>query len=277
MFLDKGQTIVSVRGRNVREVVYKADGSKLMGDMPLVVLANPYSASASEIVSGALSDNNRALFVGERTFGKGSVQQVKLLPGGNSALKVTNAYYYLPSGRNIHRRTHKDNWGVDPSDGAYVPMNFEQREAMNDVRLDVANGEGPTTDHVTPEWLVNEYKDPQLAAALTAVLGKLDTGEWPVVGQSGAEALAKGAERDVLNKQREALEEALTEIDEKIKALELPTEEGADEDAQDSGKEAMSDSEPSESDTLENHGDAAHEDEGASTAPAHEAELVPAP
>ena len=219
MFLDEGQTIVSVRGRNVREVVYKADSDTLMGDLPLVVLANPYSASASEIVSGALSDNDRALFVGERTFGKGSVQQVKLLGGGKSALKITNAYYYLPSGRNIHRRSHKDNWGVDPSEGAYVPLTFDQRKAMADVRREVANGQGPATKHITPAWLEDEFKDPQLAAALTAVLGKLNTGDWPKVGQSGAEALAKAAEHDNLSKQREALEEALAKVDQKIQEL----------------------------------------------------------
>jgi len=228
MFLDEGQTIVSVRGRTVREVVYKADGSKTMGDLPLVVLANPYSASASEIVSGALSDNGRALFVGERTFGKGSVQQVKLLEDGQGALKITNAYYYLPNGRNIHRRTHKDDWGVDPSDGAYVPMTFDQRKAMADVRREVANGEGPTTENVTAEWIENEFKDPQLAAALTAVLGRLNTGDWPTVGQSGAEALAKAAERDNLNQQREALEDALDEVDEKINALDLPAVQGVE-------------------------------------------------
>jgi len=238
MFLDEGQTIVSVRGRTVREVVYKADGSKLMGDLPLVVLANPYSASASEIVSGALSDNKRALFVGERTFGKGSVQQVKLLDGGHGALKITNAYYYLPSGRNIHRRTHKDNWGVDPSNGAYVPLTFEQRKAMADVRRDVANGEGPSTENITADWIENEFKDPQLAAALSALLGKLDNDAWPTVGESGAEALAKAAERDNLNKQREALEEALAEVDEKIIALDLPADEAVEdafEEAADTG------------------------------------------
>ena len=212
----------------MRETVYKADGSKAMGDLPLVVLANPYSASASEIVTGALSDNDRALFVGERTFGKGSVQQVKLLEDGQGALKITNAYYYLPNGRNIHRRTHKDNWGVDPSEGAYVPLTFEQRKEMADVRRELANGEGPTTEHVTPEWIENDFKDPQLAAALTALMGKLDTGDWPVVGQSGAEALAKSAERDNLNLQREALEEALAEVDEKINALDLPAVEGVE-------------------------------------------------
>ena len=228
MFLEEGQTIVSVRGRSVREKVYKANGDRLMGDLPLVVLANPYSASASEIVSGALSDNDRALFVGERTFGKGSVQQVKLLDDNQGALKITNAYYYLPSGRNIHRRSHKDSWGVDPSEGAYVPLTFEQRKALADVRRDVANQQGPSTEHITPAWLEDEFKDPQLAAALTAVLGKLDTGDWPVVGESGAEALAKSAELDNLNKQREALEEALAEVDQKIIELDLPAEETAE-------------------------------------------------
>ncbi|MEE9404704.1 MAG: S41 family peptidase [Algisphaera sp.] len=222
MFLEKDQTIVSVRGRTVRETVYKADGAQFMGDIPLVVLANPFSASASEIVSGALSDNNRALFVGERTFGKGSVQQVKMLQDGQGALKITNAYYYLPNGRNIHRRTHKDNWGVDPSEGAYVSMTFEQRKAMADVRREIANGGAPRTDDVTPAWIEDQYKDPQLAAGFTALLGKLDTGDWPTVGQSGAELLAKAAERDNLAKQRESLEEAINEINEKIKALELP-------------------------------------------------------
>jgi len=278
MFLDEGQTIVSVRGRTVREVVYKSDGNTLMGDVPLVVLANPYSASASEIVSGALSDNDRALFVGERTFGKGSVQQVKLLEDGQGALKITNAYYYLPSGRNIHRRTHKDNWGVDPSEGAYVPLTFDQRKEMADVRREVANGAGPTTENVTARWLSDEFKDPQLAAALTAVLGKLDTGDWPTVGQSGAEALAKAAERDNLNQQREALEEALAEVDEKINALNLPAVEGAEgavltPDADDELAATGVDAENAEGDVDVEAGEAAD----AIEAPTHEPALVPAP
>lgn len=225
MFLEEGKTIVSVRGRAVPEQIYKSTSKTLFPDIPVVVLANPFSASASEIVAGALSDNDRALFVGERTFGKGSVQQVKLLQGQDAgALKITNAYYYLPSGRNIHRRTHEDKWGVDPSENAYVPMNPDQRRARLEARraqdiINADNGNG-VTETVTPVWINDTLKDPQLAAALTAVLGKLDTGNWPNVGGSNADELVRLAERQQLTKQRELLEETLAEVNEKITKLE---------------------------------------------------------
>ncbi|MEM9420750.1 MAG: S41 family peptidase, partial [Planctomycetota bacterium] len=165
MFLDEGQDIVSVRGRAVPEQTFKSTSKTLFPEIPVVVVANPFSASASEIVAGALADNSRALFVGERTFGKGSVQQVKLLDGVNAgALKITNAYYYLPSGRNIHRRTNEDKWGVDPSENAYVPMNPDQRRARLEARraqdvIDAANGQ-EDGETVTPQWIEETLKDP---------------------------------------------------------------------------------------------------------------------
>ncbi|MEM9915287.1 MAG: S41 family peptidase [Planctomycetota bacterium] len=241
MFLDEGQTIVSVRGRAVPEKVYESTSDTLLPDIPVVVLANPFSASASEIVAGALADNGRALFVGERTFGKGSVQQVKLLDGTNAgALKITNAYYYLPSGRNIHRRTDAEKWGVDPSDNAYIPMNPDQRRERLEARrandiINAENGNG-SDEPVTPDWVNETLKDPQLAAALTAVLGKLDTGDWPNLGGSNADELVRLAERQQLNKQRELLEETLAEINEKIAKLEA----GLDPDAVDSAVEGAS-------------------------------------
>ena len=82
--------------------------------LPLVVLVNQYSASASEIVSGALKDQHRALIVGERTFGKGSVQMLFPLAERTTLLKLTTSHYYLPSGRCIHREENSTEWGVDP-------------------------------------------------------------------------------------------------------------------------------------------------------------------
>ena len=82
--------------------------------VPMVVLVNQYSASASEIVSGALKDHNRALIVGERTFGKGSVQMLFPVADHKAYLKLTTSHYYLPSGRCIHREENSDTWGVDP-------------------------------------------------------------------------------------------------------------------------------------------------------------------
>lgn len=82
-------------------------------DLPLAILVNDSSASASEILSGALQDHDRAVILGERTFGKGSVQ--KVLPLADDArLRLTTALYYLPSGRTPHKKPHAKNWGVDP-------------------------------------------------------------------------------------------------------------------------------------------------------------------
>ena len=92
--------VVSTRGRAEEPREYRTEGTDATGGMPLVVLVNRYSASASEIVAGAIKDNKRGLLVGEKTFGKGSVQTVIPLGLGNDkgALKLTTARYYTPSG-----------------------------------------------------------------------------------------------------------------------------------------------------------------------------------
>jgi len=107
MFLTKGK-IVSVKGRDSdNNQVYSATPDDLLDGAPIVVLVNGGSASASEIVSGALQDQKRAIIMGTKTFGKGSVQTV--VPLGNStAIKLTTARYYTPSGRSIQAT------GIDP-------------------------------------------------------------------------------------------------------------------------------------------------------------------
>ena len=135
-------------------------------DLPLVILVNPLSASASEIVSGALKDKGRAMLVGERTFGKGSVQMLFPLDSKEAYLKLTTSHYYLPSGRCIHREEDSQTWGVDPD--VPVAMTPDEDLAMDDMRRDLdirrRPGSHPATTQPTPGELL--AIDPQLSAAL---------------------------------------------------------------------------------------------------------------
>lgn len=105
MFLKEGK-VVSVKGRDGKEKISRREG-KYYGDFPLVILVNGGSASASEIVAGAIKDNKRGMLVGEKTFGKGSVQTLLPLPDGDG-IKITIAKYYTPSGISIHGK------GIEP-------------------------------------------------------------------------------------------------------------------------------------------------------------------
>jgi len=99
-FLDEG-VIVSTRGRNaVMQMEFKATRGQWLPDVPMIVLVDRGTASASEVVAGALQDHGRAVIVGERTFGKGSVQSVLPLRNGDG-IKITTARYYTPAGRSI--------------------------------------------------------------------------------------------------------------------------------------------------------------------------------
>jgi carboxyl-terminal processing protease len=107
-FLDRGE-IVSTRGRNAEETQhFNARPGDLTKGKPIIVLINGGSASASEIVAGALQDQKRATLVGTRSFGKGSVQTIMPLGAGNGALKLTTARYFTPSGRSIQAK------GIEP-------------------------------------------------------------------------------------------------------------------------------------------------------------------
>ncbi|HEV2971876.1 MAG TPA: S41 family peptidase [Pirellulales bacterium] len=153
MFLTEGR-IVSTEGRSTPKKVWDATKkADAYTGFPLAILVNRYSASASEIVSACLQDHNRAVIIGERTWGKGSVQNVIELEDGKSLLKLTTASYQRPNGHNIHRfpdSKDTDEWGVSPSPGYEIKLSdAEMAEFLADRRdRDIVAGKksGKTAD-----------------------------------------------------------------------------------------------------------------------------------
>jgi carboxyl-terminal processing protease len=159
MFLASGR-IVSTQGRNTQERSWDAQEDGTFDNFPMAVLVNRYSASASEIFSACLQDHKRAVIIGERTFGKGSVQNVIDLDGGKSALKRTTASYKRPNGHNIHRfpnAKESDEWGVTPdkdfelklSDGEMFQLVQNRRERDILVRK-APKSDAPAASEKTP-------------------------------------------------------------------------------------------------------------------------------
>jgi len=162
-FLPRGQLVVSTEGRHSVEKYFAKGGDELKG-IPIVVLVNLGSASAAEIVTGCLQDLHRAVILGEKTFGKGSVQSIFPLDNG-LALKLTVAKYYTPSHKVIHEH------GIEPD--IVVPMTEEQEGALLLTRLPGGLEALDTTKRVR----VAQIQDVQLERAEDLLKGILLYGE----------------------------------------------------------------------------------------------------
>lgn len=172
VFLDKGKVIVSIKGRNIKEKIYQdGEDEKLTANLPIAVLINEGSASASEIVAGALQDNNRAVIMGNKSFGKGSVQTVIPLENNNGALRLTTSLYYTPSGKSIQAH------GIEPNI-ELTDAKIEKQTSNNDsesslrghIEIQIKEFAGPknTISDVNLEIYDKDY---QLARAIDLVRG----------------------------------------------------------------------------------------------------------
>ncbi len=178
IFLDKGQTIVSIAGKDkTQNKIYKDNEFQdLTKNIPIVVIINQGSASASEIVAGALQDNRRAIILGLKSFGKGSVQSIIPLSENNGALKMTTALYYTPSGKSIQAE------GIEP-DIVVEEAKLEEIK-KDDLNLTSESSlEGHLKNQIDNEIIVNRRlqigdnnidlykKDYQLARAIDLIRG----------------------------------------------------------------------------------------------------------
>jgi len=175
IFLDRGE-IVSTRGRNKNNIIrYRAKKGDLIDGQPLVVLINGGSASASEIVAGALQDHRRAVIVGTKSFGKGSVQTIIPFKKSNSdntttGIRLTTARYYTPSGESIQGK------GIEPDiiieQGVFESKEFD-RLSEADLK-DSLNNENKKNDNIKENKTDNQNrldKDYQLARAIDLIHG----------------------------------------------------------------------------------------------------------
>ena len=168
--------IVVTRGRNRPEEIARATKAGTLPNFPMIVLVNEHSASASEVVAGSLQDNKRAIVLGERSYGKGSVQEVIPLENRGGELKLTVAYYYLPSGRLVHKKKDSTDWGVEPQ--IKVEMNPEQERRLAFAQADAEIiGRPPTRPTTRPGTQPSTQPlgpiDPQLDAAVSTLIGHL--------------------------------------------------------------------------------------------------------
>jgi C-terminal peptidase prc len=174
--------IVSIRPRVGRETKFngKAEGSLL--DFPMVCMVNGYSASGSEIVSAALQDHNRAYIIGERSYGKGSVQNIQPFEGGE--LKMTTASFWRPNGKNLNKSSTQgrpeDVWGVTPD--KVIELNRKEREDLAEAQhtSEIIQPRGKPAKNPNPE-----FKDRQLDAALEYLRDQIKTASRESSKKSG--------------------------------------------------------------------------------------------
>jgi len=224
LFIEDG-TIVSTKGRVFEEEIDRATRAGTITDLPLLVMVNGQSASASEVLSGALSDHNRAVILGTRSFGKGSVQTVRPLESGAGVLKITEQYYYLPSGRLLHRRDDSTEWGVDPTPGYFVPMTndetLEMLRARREQEIIEQNDESEQVDLRDTDAVLDALNDPQLSAAVSVMQNRVNTGEFAPTGIEENEPMDVAlAELNTLRAQEERLLRELARLDRRMQAAE---------------------------------------------------------
>lgn len=196
LFLNENQLIVYTQGRKKEYYQeFKTSSAGAYAQVPMAVLINQGSASASEIVSGALQDNQRAVVLGQRSFGKASVQQVMPLSGG-AGLRLTIAHYYTPSGKLIQRdyrdKTKAEEGGIFPDVEVFVDANEEVKIFMQYNNIVYTPGKQKAQPKL-------DEKDPVLDRAVEILTGKVSLEEAKQTAQQEAQKRKEEKEKKTSN------------------------------------------------------------------------------
>jgi C-terminal peptidase prc len=183
LFIDDG-LIVTVKHRSGSPEVHLGHHENSLLDFPMVCLVNGHSASASEIVSSCLQDHNRAIILGERTYGKGLVQDVRRFEGGQ--LKMTTATYWRPSGKNINKSSTSgkddEEWGVMPDPGFLLALSSKEESDLEDHLKNQEIIRAPDRAAKEPK---SDFKDRQLELALEYLRGQIKVAEKATPKKAG--------------------------------------------------------------------------------------------
>lgn len=223
LFLSQG-TIVTIKYSDKKDQRFEANAKNTLGDFPVIVIVNEYTASAAEILAGALGQNNRAILLGTRTYGKGSVQSLIKLDGNAGALRLTTASFLLPGGTEIQKRPGHKQWGVDPSDGYFLPLTNKQNEALqaSQREREILKPDADPRAKETPalESAARDHADAQLAAAWRSMTARLDKGQFLKVGKSQSALAAGILQREKIKEVRESLIKSLDKANQDLADLE---------------------------------------------------------
>ncbi|HUT91020.1 MAG TPA: S41 family peptidase [Thermoguttaceae bacterium] len=178
LFIDSGVIVTTRRRDGQINQASTATKRGTYSGFPMAVLVNGFSASASEIVAACLQDHGRAVVVGQRSFGKGTVQELIPLEAGQGILKLTTASYWRPSEKNIHRRSdagEDDDWGVRPNKGYEVDVDKDQFAKLLNARFRRdARQRNHEQDSTAEDDPADPDVDPQLAKAVEYIRQKLE-------------------------------------------------------------------------------------------------------
>lgn len=203
---------VRIAGREAQQQVLFTGPNTPYPDLPLVLVVDQSTGSAAEILAAALQENKRAVVVGERTVGKGSIQSILPITETNM-IRLTTHLISTPSGRMLNRSPNSTVWGVDPDDDLYFPLTTDERKQWVEGLAQSESGQRKLPEQLTPDVIRETLSDTLLAGAVTALEGRVQTGTYTRTGKPLSEQQSQLDQATRLKQRRDELRREIEQLD----------------------------------------------------------------